>query len=253
MKNLLVIITLLLPQINLFAQTDSAKQHVKVLIVPYQTMMHFSDADEDISHFSHQNIGQVRNRLRLDLESNVYHQLLSSFDAISLLRANTMNGEEDLNKIYKATQYRVYSKQAQDAYHIGKQSAVAESVKNFTEAFKHTSKNQTFWTSDSSVMLGMIQDKEVFQYLHKKYNEQYILCLTQFEINTNNKNSIEWSKQEYKREYTVHYNLFDYSGALIRAETITIKAGNENTLEDIQKKYLIVLAQKLRAITQAVN
>lgn len=253
MKNLTVIVTLLLLQFNVFGQQDSAKQQAKVLIVPYQTMMHFSDADEDISRFSHKDIGQVRNKLRLDLEANVYHQLLASFDAISLLRATTTNGEEDLNKIYAATKYRVYSKQAQDEYHSGKQSAVAESVKSFTSAFKHTSKNQTFWTSDSSVMLGIIQSKDLFQYLHKKYNEQYILFITQFEINTNNKNSIEWVKQEYKREYTIHYNLFDYSGALIRAETITIKAGNENTLDEINKQYLIVLAQKLKEITQAVN
>jgi hypothetical protein len=252
MKKITVILTLLLLQFTVFAQQDSGK-HVKVLIVPYQTMMHFSDADEDISRFSNKNIGQVRNQLRLDLESNVYHQLLSSFDAISLLRANTTNGEADLNKIYAATHYQVYSKQAQDEYHTGKQSTMTTSLKQFTNSFKHTSAKQTFWTSDSSVMLGVIQNKDLFHYLHKKYDEQYILFLTQFEINTNNKNSIEWVKQDYKREYTVHYNLFDYSGALIRAETITIKAGNENTLEEIKKQYLIVLAQKLKEIIQATN
>jgi hypothetical protein len=216
-------------------------------------MMHFSDADEDISMFSNQNIGEVRNRLRLDLEANVYHQLLAASDAISLIRANTMNGEEDLNKIYAATHYQVYSKQSQDEYHVHKQSSVTESLKKVTANFKRTSKNQTFWVSDSSVMLGVIQNKELFQYLHQKYNQQYILFLTQFEINTNNKNTIEWVKQDYKREYTVHYNLFDYTGTLIRAETITIKAGNENNLEEIKKQYLIVLAQKIKEITQAVN
>lgn len=252
MKKLTVILTLMQLCTVVFAQHDSTK-HTKVLIVPYQTMMHFSDADEDISKFSNKNVGQVRNQLRIDLESNVYHQLLSSFDAISLMRANTMNGEEDLNKIYAATHYQIYSKQAQDAYHTSKQSTVTQSLKNLTAAFQHTSKKQTFWTSDSSVILGAIQNKELFHYLHKKYDEQYILFLTQFEINTTNKNTIEWVKQDYKREYTVHYNLFDYSGVLIRAETITIKAGNENTLEEINKKYMMVLAQRLKEITEAVN
>jgi hypothetical protein len=235
------------------AQQDSTKRETKVLIVPYQTMMHFSDADEDISTFSHKNISQVRNQLRLDMESNVYHQLLSTCDAVSLLRANTMNGEEDLNKIYAATHYQVYSKQAQDEYHVKKQSAVTESLKTFTTKFKRTSKNQTYWVSDSSVMLGVIKDPTIFHYLNKKYNETYILFITQFEINTSNKNTIEWVKQDYKREYTLHYNLFDNTGVLIRAEAITIKASNENTLEDIKKLYLIVLAQKLKDIIQAVN
>jgi hypothetical protein len=179
---------------------------------------------------------------------------LANFDAISLLRATTLNGEEDLNRIYAATRYQVYSKQAQDEYVAAKgNNAVSQSFKNISEKFKRKSKDQTFWVSDSSVMLGAIGGKETFPYLRKKYNEQYILFITQFEINTSNKNSIEWLKQEYTREYTVHYNLFDYTGTLIRAEVITIKAGNENKLEDIKSKYLIVLAQKLREIMLAAT
>ena len=242
--------------VNVYAQTpsDTAKPAIRVLIVPNQTMMHFSDADEEIARYSNKDVNQVRNQLRLDLESNIYHQLLANFDAISLLRATTLNGEEDLNRIYAATRYQVYSKQAQDEYVAAKgNNAVSQSFKNISEKFKRKSKDQTFWVSDSSVMLGAIGGKETFPYLRKKYNEQYILFITQFEINTSNKNSIEWLKQEYTREYTVHYNLFDYTGTLIRAEVITIKAGNENKLEDIKSKYLIVLAQKLREIMLAAT
>lgn len=236
------------------AAQDTAKTvPARILIVPHQTMMHFSDADEDISMFSHKDVGQVRNTLRLDLESNVQHQLLANFDAISLLRANTTNGEEDLNKIYKATRYTVYSRQSQEEYHAEKQSPVTSSLRNISDKFKRKSKEQTFWVSDSSVMLGVIGNKELFQFLHKKYNEKYILFITQFEINTSNKNSIEWLKQSYVREYTIHYNLFDYTGALIRAEMITIKAGNENTLAEIKSKYLILLAQRLKEIVQVAN
>lgn len=241
--------------VTVYAQTpaDTSKTPIRVLIVPNQTMMHFSDADEEIARVSHKDVNQVRNQLRLDLESNIHHQLLANFDAISLLRATTLNGEEDLNRIYAATRYHVYSKQAQDEYITNKGNPVSQSFKQISDKFKRKSKDQTFWVSDSSVMLGAIGGKETFPYLHKKYNEQYILFITQFEINTSNKNSIEWLKQDYIREYTVHYNLFDYTGTLIRAEVITIKAGNDNKLEDINSKYLIVLAQKLRDIMLAAT
>ena len=225
----------------------------RILIVPHQTMMHFSDADEDIARFSHKDVNHVRNMLRVDLESHVYHQLLSHFDAISLLRSTTTNGEEDLNKIYNSTHYTVYSKQSQEEYHAKKQSPLTKSLKDISAQFRRKSNQQAFWVSDSSVMLGAIENKELFQYLHKKYNEKYILFITQFEINTTNKNTIEWLKQSYTREYTVHYNLFDYTGALIRAETITIKAGNENTLAEIKNKYLIILAQRLKDIVRVAN
>jgi hypothetical protein len=256
MKKLLVVLGVCYGLIS-SAQTtsqDSAKTvPARILIVPHQTMMHFSDADEDISRFSHKDVNQVRNALRLDLESNVHHQLLANFDAISLLRSTTMNGEEDLNKIYQATRYTVYSRQSQEEYLATKQSPISASLKTISDKFRRKSKEQTFWVSDSSVMLGAIGNKELFQYLHKKYNEKYILFITQFEINTSNKNSIEWLKQSYKREYTVHYNLFDYTGTLLRAEMITITAGNENTLTEIKSKYLILLAQRLKEIVQVAN
>jgi hypothetical protein len=108
---------------HLSAQTQKDKDtstQAGVLIVPYQSMMYFSDADPDLARFSKMDEMKVRTNLRLDLESNVFHQLLASFNAISLLRANTMNGEADLNKIYGATRYTVYSKQAQDEYHATK-------------------------------------------------------------------------------------------------------------------------------------
>lgn len=252
MKKLLLTF-LLLCSFKIFAQQDSSKKDIRILIVPYQTMMHFSDADEDMARINKKDMSQVRNQMRNDLEANVYHQLLASFDAISLMRSNTMNGEEDLNKIYAATKYIVYNKAAQDEYHASKGNGLTESFKKVSANLKRKSKEQTYWVSDSAVMLGAIGSKELFQYLHKKYNEKYILFITQFEINTSNKNSIEWLKQEYTREYTIHYNLFDYTGNLIRAEVLTIKAGNDNKLDDIKAKHLIVLAQKLREIVQVAN
>ncbi|MCU0443006.1 MAG: hypothetical protein MUE96_11455 [Bacteroidia bacterium] len=252
MKLIATLLALSLSTICL-AQQDTTKKAVRVLIVPYQPMMHFSDADEDMAKFSKREVPQVRNQLRTNLEANVYHQLLGSFDAISLMRSNTLNGEADLNRIYAATRYQVYSKKAQDEYLTNKGNSLSVSFKNLTEKWKRNSKNQTFWTSDSAVMLGAIGDKELFPYLHKKYQEDYILFITQFEVNTSNKNTIEWLKQEYKRTYTIHYNLFDHSGMLIRAETLSIEAGGENKLEDINSKYLILLAQKLKEIVSLAN
>ncbi len=102
-------------------------------------------------------------------------------------------------------------------------------------------------------MLGMIMDKEVFNHLTKKYRNNYVLFITQFEMNTSNKNTIEWTKQQYNREYVLHYNLFDKAGNLVRAEVLTMKGGGENNLNDIKAKYLIVLAQRLKEIVTVTD
>lgn len=225
---------------------DTAQSISKILLIPFHPMMYFSDADPDISRFSKMGEPQVRVQLRNELEKNVYHQLLSRFDVVSLLQATSLDGEKDLNRIYAATHYTTYSHNDKKKYQKDKGIEEKSDMKSLLEKYTRKSKEQTFWVVDSSVMLGVIGDKELFAYLFKKYNHSHILFITQFEINTSNKNSIEWTKQQYTREYTIHYNLFDKSGALIRAEVLTIKAGNENTIKEITENHLRQLAAKLK-------
>ena len=248
MKKLLLLIAVSIPYFTLFAQQDSLHSSSRVVIIPYQSMMYFSDADQDISHFSNNTERNIRNEMRNNVDANVYHQLLAQFDAISLIRATSLNGEEDLNRIYGATRYTVYSKQMKQEDAKEKGIEEKSSVKKFMDQFSHKAKDQTFWVSDSAVMLGMIGDPELFKNLFQKYNDKYILFITQFEINTSNKNTLEWMKQKYNREFTLHYNLFDKSGNLLRAETLTVKGGNENSVKEINDKYVIVLANKLKDI-----
>lgn len=247
-KLLLLLLTLFNVGVFVYAQNDSSKNTSRVIIIPYQSMMYFSDADQDIAHFSKSDERTTRNQMRNDVDANVYHQLLAQFDAISLMRATSLNGEEDLTRIYGATRYTVYSKQMKQEYSKEKGVEEKSSVKKFMDQFSRKQKDQTFWVSDSAVMLGMIGDPDIFKTLSQKYNEKYILFITQFEINTSNKNTLEWMKQKYVREFTVHYNLLDRGGNLLRAETLTVKGGNENSVKEINDKYIIVLANKLKEI-----
>jgi hypothetical protein len=248
MKKQLLYFCLLFIYSSVFAQKDSSVNSSRIVIIPYQSMMYFSDADQDIAHFSNNNERKIRNEMRNNVEANVYHQLLAQFDAISLMRATSLNGEEDLARIYGATRYTVYSKEMKQEFAKEKGVDEKSSVKKFMDQFSHKTKKQTFWVSDSAVMLGMIGDPDVFKNLFSKYNEKYILFITQFEINTSNKNTLEWMKQKYTREFTIHYNLFDKSGNLLRAEMLTIKGENENSVKEINDKYIIVLANKLKEI-----
>ena len=76
MKNYIALLVFVLMGINVFAQTDSTKSNHKILVVPYQSMMYFSDADSDIARFSRLDEQKLRNQMRANLEANVYHQLL---------------------------------------------------------------------------------------------------------------------------------------------------------------------------------
>lgn len=252
MKNLWLLLIVL--SLNTRAQnnnetnslSDTTKTSSKILLIPFQPMMYFSDADQDIARFSKMGEPQLRNELRSQLDFNAYHQLLVAFDVVDLLRANSLDGEKDLNRIYGTVKYTAYTSKDKQDYMARKGREEKSSVKSFIDKFSKKTKDQTFWICDSAVMLGMIMDRELFPYLFRKYNHQYILFITQFEISTSNKNTIEWLKQDYSRHYTIHYNLFDKTGDLLRAETLTIKAGPENNAKDISALYLRTLAARLK-------
>lgn len=233
----LVFVFLLLQQVAM-AQTDTAQKSTKkILVVPYPSMMYFSDADQDLARYSKMDEQRVRAQLRGKLESNIYHQLLAAFDAVSLMNATSLNGEQDLKYIYAASRYYLA-----DRKNSGKYSSAL---------FKRKNKKQALYTTDSTTMLADIGSPDLLKQLHQKYGNDYMLYITQFELNTSNKNTIEWMKQDYKRTYVLHYNLFDAAGRLVLAETIYLEGGNENTLTEINEKYFTEIAQKLRDILKS--
>lgn len=240
MKKIAAALLLLMFGFAAMAQSDSTrKSSGKILLVPYPSMMYFSDADADLARFSKMDEQRLRNQVRLNLEKDVYHQLLPAFDAVSLVNATSLNGEEELKRIYAAT--RFYTSNA-----ISSKKGVFSS-----NLFRKKEKKQAFYVNDSATMVGEIQDPNLNSELYKKHHHDYTLYITQFEINTSNKNSIEWMKQQYNRSYVMHYNLWDNKGKLVLAETLTINAEGENELKTINEKYLVLMAQKLKEILSA--
>lgn len=239
MKKLFSFLFIIACGVCVFAQSDTTKSNKKILVVPYPSMMYFSDADADLARFSRLDEPKLRNQMRAKLESNIYHQVSAAFDAVSLLSATSLNGEEDLKRVYAASQY--YTSNA-----ISKNKGIFSS-----NLFRKKSKKQSFYVNDSATMVGEIQDPNLQSDLYKKHKHDYILYITQFEINTSNKNTIEWMKQDYKRTYVMHYNLWDNKGKLVLAETLILDAGGENNIKDISEKYLAEMAQKLKEILRS--
>lgn len=223
---------------RLFAQQDSTGAQLKILLIPYSSMMYFSDADPDIARFSKLDEPKVRNQIRNNVEANIYHQLLSAFQVVSIINASSLNAEDDLKKIYAATRYFTTEN-------------IPKEKRNYSSKLlvKKDKKQQIY--TDEIAMVGEIQDPDLYKTLYQKYQCDYILTLSQFEITTSNKNTIEWTKQEYNRTFNLHYNVWDKSGKLILAEVLVVSASGENTIKEITEKYLITLGQKLRDILKS--
>lgn len=217
-----------------FAQTDSSKS-ITLLLVPYQPMMYFSDADQHIAQQSSTTEQNVRNSIRTKLENQTWHKLLAHFNVVSLLNSTSLNGEEDLKKIYAATTH----------YYL----KPAASKKNYGSGlFNNPTKERSYSTTDSSVMVAEVLDKNLFKELNQKHKQQYVVYFSQFEVTTSNKNTIEWLKNKYSRTYGLHYCVWNNQGELILAETINLLTDGANKLNEITDKQLPFLAECLTEI-----
>jgi hypothetical protein len=247
MKKYLYLLLLVLP-FGIHAQQDSISK--KIILIPYAPFMYFSDADMHLSQANRITEQQVREKIRNEFESDLYYQLLSRFDVVSLLRATTLNGEDDLRRIYGTTSYVKYNAKA-----IKNRERTHEESKltQYTDQMYKKTKGQILFAQDTNVMVAVFNDMDVFKQLVSRYKADYVLFVTQFEINTSNKNTLEWQYREYQREYAIHYNLFNRAGELIRAEVVMVAAGKENDLKIVRHGYIAKLAEKMKFILNTLH
>jgi hypothetical protein len=247
MRKYIFLLSLLLPFCT-YAQQDSISK--KIILVPYAPFMYFSDADMHLSQANRISEQQVREKIRNEFEADLYHQLLSRFDVVSLLRATTLNGEDDLRKVYGTTSYVKYNAKA---IKDRKRSDEESKLLQYTDPMYKKSKDQILFAQDTNVMVAVFNDMEVYKQLINKHKADYLLFVTQFEINTSNKNTLEWQYRQYQREYALHYNLFNRAGELVRAEVIIVAAGKENDLKTVRPAYIAKLAEKMKFILNTLN
>lgn len=247
MKKFVYLVLLLLP-FAIHAQQDSISK--KIVLIPYAPFMYFSDADMHLSQANRMTEQQVREKIRNEFESDLYYQLLARFDVASLMRATTLSGEEDLRKVYGTTSYVKYNAKA---IKDRKRSDEETKLFQYTESMYKKSKGQILFAQDSNVMVAVFNDMDVYKQLVSKYKADYVVFVTQFEINTSNKNTLEWQYREYQREYAIHYNLFNRAGELVRAEVIMVAAGKENDLKSVRQAYIAKLAEKMKFILNNLN
>jgi hypothetical protein len=231
-----------------WSQQDSASK--RMVLVPFAPFMYFSDADMHLSQANRKSEQQVREQIRNEVEADVYHQLLARFDVVSLMRATTLSGEDDLRRVYGTTTYVKYNARAQKDRKLSEDETL---LTRYTQPLYKRQKGQRIFAQDTNVMVAVFNDIDVYRQLMQRHKADYLIFTTQFEMNTSHKNTLEWQYRDYQREYVIHYNVFNRAGELVRAEVISVVGGKENDLNTIKQAYIAKLAEKIKFITNELN
>lgn len=213
-------------------------QTIKMLIVPFNPSMYFSDADKDIGDVSQVDPGQVRNKVNASLESSVTSYLDLYYDVEGLTKQ--IDANDDLDLIFGSISYSPQEIKAPEEEKQGGLKGLRNKVKpKQNEALEEKKDPESY-------MDITFADGRLIDYLTTKYGVDYVIFFNQFEIKTDYENCINLQLRNYYREIKVHYTVVGKDGKKISGDVITIPYNsNENNLQVIVKENFGQISQTL--------
>lgn len=231
--------------------TNSIK---RVLVIPFDPYLYFSDADDEIAGVSHIHRTKVRQAFRKRL--NAYLEP-KGFETIHLLGGTVKDSTTDLNRIYSSISYTydnvmMTGLRPEDQIAMqGSQGNVKKETKKNTPVSNHPPTLQSranLAKDDGKYFAVRIKDPNFFPFFDTKYRPDYYIFVSQFEVKTNYENCLDRARQNYERTFISHFSIFDKTGTQISGGRLKSNyESGTNNLEKILADNIPVMADRIIA------
>lgn len=213
-----------------------SKTKSRILVIPFDPYLYFSDADYEIarqSHIPRQNVRHVfRGRLNAMLAPKGY-------ETIHLLGGVYRDSVSELSRVYKSLNY---------SYQDNKQSRY-----NHQPVVKEEEKGAVAWVQRQKEKMGLkgepeslpiaqdpnkhfgvkVKDPNFFSYFNGQYGIDYYVFINQFEVKTVYENCLDRAAENYERDFLVHYSIYDSNGELVSGNKVRVPY--ESNVNDVQR------------------
>lgn len=229
----------------------------RVLVVPFDPYMYFSDADEEIAARSKMPRHKVREVFRRRLNVLIDPK---GYEAIYLLGATEKDSLQDLQRIYSSVSYnyenivykggtREKEARGENGIEIGappEQTWLEKKKKKFITA-QNTTRAKV--AKDQGKYFGAtINDPKVIDYFNNKYGIEYYIFVNQFEVKTNYEHCLDRAAQDYERNFLTHFSIFDRTGKLVVGNKVKIYYNsNSNSIFQIVNDNMQKIADAILA------
>lgn len=205
------------------------KLRKRVMIIPFDPYLYFSDADAEIARASNIQQTKVREVFRRRLNAMLEPK---GYETIHLLGGVFKDSIGDLNKIYKSVNYNYQDILDNGGNHTEEQFLPPSDKKTKTNpllkivdlnAASH-SKNpvgNAMKSKDNRYFGVKISDPRFFDYFGKKYGIDYYVFINQFEVRTDYQTCLDRSSNKYERNFLTHFSIFDDKGNQLAGNKIT--------------------------------
>lgn len=218
--------------------TLESKQKQRILVVPFDPYLYFSDADDEIARHSkipRQNVRHVfRGRLNALMAPEGY-------ETINLLGGVYRDSVSELSTLYKSLSYG-YQDNKQSRYN--QQPVVkAKERENALDWVKRKKDDLNIKggqpatvpvAQDQSKHFGVkVKDPKFFTHFNNQYGVDYYVFINQFEVKTNYENCLDRATWNYERDFLVHYSIYDSKGELVSGNKV--KVPYQSNMNDVQR------------------
>ncbi|MDO6389656.1 LysM peptidoglycan-binding domain-containing protein [Pontibacter sp. BT731] len=216
--------------------TLESKVKQRILVVPFDPYLYFSDADDEIARHSkipRQNVRHVfRGRLNALLAPEGY-------ETINLLGGVYRDSVSELSTLYKSLSYG-YQDNKQSRYNHQPTVKERENALDWVKRKKNDLNIRGGQPAtvpvaqDENKHFGVkVKDPKFFSHFNGQYGIDYYVFINQFEVKTNYENCLDRATWNYERDFLVHYSIYNSQGELVSGNKV--KVPYQSNLNDVQR------------------
>ena len=225
------------------------KTRKRVLIIPFDPYLYFSDADDEIAHNSRLHRTEVRQMFRKRLDALVDPP---GYETIHLLGGLFKDSIGELNKIYKSVSYNYQDildngREVDEQFNKENEKHLTFRDKMNTLRDPVAATKNTFGKKEDDRYFGVkVKDSKFYDYFNAKYDLDYYVFINQFEVKTNYAHCLDRAAQNYERSFVVHYSIFNRDGEQLTGNRLKVYyESNSNNIDKIVKDNIPKVARQI--------
>ncbi|KAA5548559.1 LysM peptidoglycan-binding domain-containing protein [Adhaeribacter rhizoryzae] len=221
----------------------------RVVVVPFDPALYFSDADNDIAWQSKVEKQKIRYIFQARLNALLQ---APGYQSINLVNVPVADSVYNPNNIYKQLSYSYQNikTSAVPAIAPPKEKGLKAWVKNTREKVGISKTEEPVGVAyDETKYYGVrANDPDLFATLSNSIGANYFIFINQFEIFTDYNNCIDRTTKNFVRNFRVHYTIYNAQGDLVAGNKILIPyESNVNDINKITRDNLGKMASRIMA------
>ncbi|WP_114784241.1 LysM peptidoglycan-binding domain-containing protein [Botryobacter ruber] len=234
-------------------KTAAYKTKSRIMVIPFDPYLYFSDADDEIAAHSHVSRPEVRYAFRGRLDALLKPQ---GYETIHMLGDIYRDSVNELRTVYKTLHYSYQDNKSsrynpQPVVQVKKKETPLEWAMRQKEKLNISAPESEAVNvaQDASKHYGVeVKDSTFFDYFNTVYAVDYYVFINQFEVKTNYENCLDRAAWNYERDFFVHYSIYNSKGELVSGNKIKVPyQSNINDLQRIVKDNVPSMAKRVLA------